>query len=311
MATVAPQLALQPKPLRQAPAWYRLGRRLYEYFSLARLNKPIGIWLLLWPVLWALWIASEGRPSERILLIFLAGVVVMRSAGCIINDLADRNIDSHVKRTRARPLAARRVSPMEAIVVFFLFIGCALWLVTRLDHMTVMLSIVGAALTVSYPFFKRFFAVPQLYLGVSFGGWAVPMAFSAQAQSLPRVCWLLFIAAVIWAVVYDTIYAMVDREDDIKIGVKSSAILFADMDRFIIGIMQVMMLAALVLAGRSMQFGHWYYAGLIGAGLLFVYQQWLIRKREPQACLRAFQNNALVGMAVFLGIVLHYVYTAE
>src|SRR5512146_664398 len=216
---------------KEAPLYHRLARRLEEYARLARFDRPIGTWLLLWPALWALWVAGYGRPDQKVLIVFALGVVVMRAAGCIINDLADRNIDPHVKRTRERPLAARRVSPHEAIALFILLGAAALWLVTRLDPFTVKLSIVGAVLTVSYPLAKRFFALPQLYLGISFGGWGIPMAFSAQLGTLPRVAWMLFIAAVIWAVIYDTMYAMVDRDDDLRLGVRSTAILFADMDR--------------------------------------------------------------------------------
>jgi len=293
---------------RQAPLYHRLARRVEEYGRLARFDRLIGTWLLLWPALWALWVAGGGRPDQKVLIVFALGVVVMRAAGCIINDFADRDIDPHVKRTRERPLAARRVSPTEALVLFVILGAAALWLVSRLNLFTVKLAIIGAALTVSYPFVKRFFPLPQLYLGISFGGWSVPMAFAAQRDSLPRIAWVLYIAAVIWAAVYDTIYAMIDREDDITIGVKSSAILFADMDRLLIGAMQAMMLLALVLAGRDMNFGGWYYAGLVAAGLLFLYQQWLIRAREPAACLRAFLNNNYVGMAIFIGVLLQYVY---
>jgi 4-hydroxybenzoate polyprenyltransferase len=308
MAAVSPDLLIATHHPDEAPLWYRLYCRVREYALLARLDRPIGTWLLLWPVLWALWVAGSGRPSERLLIIFTAGVIVMRAAGCIINDLADRNIDPHVKRTRERPLAARRVSPYEALVLFVLLGLVAVWLVTQLNLLTMKLSLVGAFLTITYPFCKRFFALPQLYLGISFGGWGVPMAFAAQLDSLPRIAWMLFIAAVIWAVVYDTIYAMVDREDDLKLGVKSTAILFADMDKAMIGILQALMLFALALAGREMHFGRSYYGGLIAAALLFVYQQWLIRNREPAACLRAFLNNNYVGLAIFVGLALQYLY---
>src|SRR5579883_2020453 len=294
---------------REAPLHHRLARRLEEYGRLARFDRPIGTWLLLWPALWALWIAGGGRPAPKVLIVFVLGVIVMRAAGCVINDFADRDIDPHVKRTRERPLAARRVSPAEALVLFLVLSGAGLWLVTRLNVFTVKLALIGAALTVSYPLVKRFFALPQLYLGISFGGWSVPMAFAAQRDSLPRIAWVLYIAAVIWAVAYDTIYAMVDREDDLTIGVKSSAILFADMDRLLIGALQAMMLLALALAGRDMKFGGWYYAGLVAAGLLFLYQQWLIRAREPAACMRAFLNNNYVGMAIFIGVLMQYLYT--
>jgi 4-hydroxybenzoate polyprenyltransferase len=308
MAAVIPELDLrEPKP-REAPFLYRIQRRIEEYALLARLDRPIGTWLLMWPALWGLWIAGAGRPHPRVLLVFVAGVFVMRAAGCVINDYADRNIDPHVRRTRDRPLAARRVSPREALYLFAVLITAALYLVTRLDFLTIQLAFIGAAMTVSYPFVKRIFPMPQLYLGISFGGWSVPMAFAAESGAVPRVAWVLYIAAVMWAAIYDTMYAMVDREDDLKVGVKSSAILFADMDKLLIGVMQVMMLFALMLAGRSMKFGQWYDAGVIGTGLLFVYQQWLIRKREPAGCLKAFFNNQYVGAVIFVGIMLQYLY---
>jgi 4-hydroxybenzoate polyprenyltransferase len=309
MAAISPDILLQPRKKREAPLPHRISRRLEEYALLARLNRPIGTWLLLWPALWALWIAGGGRPDQKVLIVFVLGVVVMRAAGCVINDFADRNIDPHVRRTRDRPLAARRVSPVEALVLFGVLIGAALVLVTFLDLLTIKLAFIGAALTVSYPFVKRVFPMPQLYLGISFGGWSVPMAFAAETGQLPRVAWVLYIAAVTWAAVYDTMYAMIDREDDLRIGVKSSAILFADMDKLLIFVMQAMMLFALELAGRSMHFGRWYYAGLIGAGLLFLYQQWLIRHREPAGCLRAFLNNQYVGLVIFVGLLLQYLYT--
>ncbi|HEY6824717.1 MAG TPA: 4-hydroxybenzoate octaprenyltransferase, partial [Steroidobacteraceae bacterium] len=299
---------LSTPTLPEAPFSYRLGRRLGGYGRLMRLDRPVGTWLLLWPALWALWIAGAGRPRPRVLIVFVAGVVVMRAAGCVINDFADRDIDPYVRRTRDRPLAARHVSPVEALVLFAVLIAVAAWLVTRLDRFTVELACIGALLTVSYPFVKRAFPLPQLYLGISFGGWSVLMAYAAQAGALPRVAWVLYIAAVIWASVYDTIYAMIDREDDIRIGVKSSAILFADMDRLLIGVMQAMMLYALYLVGIDMHFGRWYYAGIAGAAALFAWQQWLIRRRHPGGCLRAFLNNQYVGLVLFVGILLQYVY---
>jgi 4-hydroxybenzoate polyprenyltransferase len=300
------QLSFELKP-REAPFLHRLGRRVQEWVRLMRLDRPIGIWLLLWPELWALWIAGAGRPKPRILLIFVLGTVVMRSAGCVINDFADRNVDPFVRRTRDRPLAARRMGPREALVLFAVLSAIALYLALRLDSLTLKLAGIGALLTVSYPFLKRFFPLPQFYLGLAFG-WAVPMAFAAQSGALPRVAWLLFVTAVLWACVYDTLYAMVDREDDVKIGVRSSAILFADMDRLIVGIMQAMMLFALILVGRAMKFGEWYLGGVVTAGIFFAYQQWLIREREPAKCFRAFVNNQYVGLVVFVGILLEYVY---
>jgi len=307
MAATTPELPLTTKPL-EAPLAQRLGRRLTEYARLMRLDRPVGTWLLLWPALWALWIAGAGRPEPRVLIIFVLGVFVMRAAGCVINDYADRDIDPHIRRTRDRPLAARRVSPLEALVLFAVLNLIALYLVTRLNPLTIKLAVIGALLTITYPFFKRFFPLPQLYLGISFGGWSVLMAFAAEAAVLVRVAWVLFIAAALWAAIYDTIYAMVDREDDLKIGVKSSAILFADMDKFLIGTMQLMMLWALVLVGRNMHFGNWYYAGVAAAALFFLWQQWLIRRREPGGCLRAFLNNQYVGLVIFVGILLQYIY---
>jgi 4-hydroxybenzoate polyprenyltransferase len=308
MVAVAPELQLDEASYREAPFLYRVQRRVEEYALLARLDRPIGTWLLLWPALWALWVAGAGKPHPKILIVFVAGVFIMRAAGCVINDYADRNIDPHVRRTRDRPLAARRVAPREALYLFVVLITAALYLVTRLDLLTLELASIGALMTVSYPFVKRVFPMPQLYLGISFGGWSVPMAFAAERGVVPRVAWVLYIAAVMWAAIYDTMYAMVDREDDLKVGVKSSAILFADMDKLLIGVMQAMMLFALVLAGRSMHFGQWYDGGIVAAGLLFLYQQWLIRKREPAGCLKAFFNNNYVGMVIFVGILLQYLY---
>ena len=305
---LAPDLDLTPPRPRTAPLSYRLGRRLVEYALLARFDRPIGIWLLLWPVLWALWIAGAGHPAPRVLIVFALGVLAMRTAGCIINDLADRDIDPRIRRTSRRPLAARRVSPYEALVLFALLAAAALWLVLQLDTFTFRLSLIGAALTVSYPFVKRFFPLPQLYLGISFGGWGVPMAFAAQTGQVPRIAWVIFMAAVIWAVIYDTLYAMVDREDDLKIGVRSTAIAFADMDCMMIGILQLLMLAALGLVGRTLDFGNWYYGGLVVAAATFLYQQWLIRARNPAACLQGFLNNNYTGIAIFAGILLQYLY---
>jgi len=306
MAAAQLDLDLDIKPV-EAPLAHRLGRRIEEYIRLSRLNRPIGIWLLMWPMLWALWIAGNGHPNPRVLIIFILGTVAMRSAGCIINDFTDRNVDPHVRRTRDRPLAARRASPFEALALFAVFIAAALWLVTRLDAATVRMAFIGAALAVSYPLFKRFFPLPQFYLGLAFG-WAVPMAFTAQLGHVPRLGWMLFLTTVLWAGIYDTLYAMVDRDDDLKIGVKSSAILFADMDKLLIGVMQAMMLFALMLIGRQLKFGDWYFGSLAAVAVFFLYQQWLIRNREPTACLRAFLNNHYVGMAVFIGILLEFVY---
>jgi 4-hydroxybenzoate polyprenyltransferase len=289
----------------RAPLLPQLERRVRNLAVLMRLDRPIGIWLLLWPTLWALWIAAHGHPQRRLLGIFLAGTVLMRSAGCVVNDLADRNIDPHVKRTRTRPLAFRVVSPYEALMLAALLGLAALALVLQLNRLTIELAVVGAALTISYPLLKRFFPLPQLYLGLCFG-WAVPMAFAATLGQVPRVGWLMLLAAVLWAGVYDTMYAMVDRDDDLRIGVQSSAILFGDMDRVIVAAMQVMVLYTLVLIGRGMHFNAGYRVGLIAGACFFAWQQWLIRKREREPCLRAFLNNNYFGIAVLAGIVLEY-----
>ena len=280
-----------------------LRRRLVDFALLMRLDKPVGIFLLLWPTLWALWIAAGTTPAVKLLVVFIAGTVVMRSAGCVINDYADRDIDPQVKRTRQRPLAARRLSPGEALALFAALVALALWLVMRLDQKTVLYSFVGAALTISYPFTKRFFPLPQFYLGAAFG-WAVPMAFVATVGSVPRVGWLLFIVTVLWAGVYDTIYAMVDRDDDLKLGVQSTAIAFGDMDRMIVGAMQGMVIVGLALAGRAAQLGWPFHASLVVGAGLFVWQQWTIRNRDRQACFRAFLNNHWFGLVVLVGVVL-------
>jgi 4-hydroxybenzoate polyprenyltransferase len=280
--------------------WLRRG---WNYAQLMRLDRPIGIFLLLWPTLWALWIASGGRPPLKVVAVFIAGTVVMRSAGCVINDFADRDIDPKVKRTWQRPLAARRVSPYEALALFAVLVLLALWLVTRLDRHTVQFSFIGAALTVSYPFMKRVFPLPQFYLGAAFG-WAVPMAFVATVGSVPKIGWLLFIVTLLWAGVYDTLYAMVDRDDDLKLGVQSTAVAFGDMDQVLVGAMQAMVVIGLLLAGRTVSL-HWPFnvALLAGTGM-FAWQQWLIRNRDRDACFRAFLNNNYFGLVVFVGVLL-------
>ena len=280
-----------------------LQRRLRTWVQITRLDKPIGIFLLLWPLLWALWIAAGGMPPLRTLAVFIAGTVVMRSAGCIINDFADRDIDYFAKRTRDRPLAARRLSPYEALGLFAVLIVVALWLVTRLDALTVRYAFVGAALTITYPFMKRFFPLPQLYLGAAFG-WAIPMGFVAIQGHVPQVGWLLFVVAVLWAGVYDTVYAMVDRDDDLKLDVRSAAILFGDNDRLLVGALQALVILGLLMAGHASQLGWPWYSGLaMGAGL-FGWQQWLIRQRARADCFRAFTNNGWFGLVVFVGALL-------
>jgi 4-hydroxybenzoate polyprenyltransferase len=267
-----------------------MKQRLLQYTYLMRLHKPIGIFLLLWPVLWALWIA---------------GVVLMRSAGCVINDYADRDFDPRVGRTRNRPIATGHVKPKEALVLFALLCLLAFGLVLLMNSLTVWMSLVGAFLATTYPFMKRYTHLPQVYLGAAFG-WAVPMAFAAQTGEVPKVAWLLFVATVLWATAYDTMYGMVDREDDLKIGVKSTAILFGESDRLIIAILQILLLLALVFAGQLAELGGYFYFGLLLASVLVLYQQYLIRRREPASCFRAFLNNNWLGAAVFGGIVLDY-----
>lgn len=270
-----------------------------------RLDRPIGIYLLLWPTMWALWLAAEGRPYPWLLAVFIGGVVLMRSAGCVLNDLADRNIDGHVRRTRQRPLPTGKVKPRQALLLAVVLMLLALLLVLTTNTLTIQLAVIAALLAASYPFMKRYTYVPQVHLGLAFG-WSVPMAFAAQINALPPIAWLTLIATVLWAVAYDTMYAMVDREDDIKIGVKSTAILFGDEDRLIIGIIQLMLLGVLLLIGSKAELGGMYYVGLAAATMLGIYQQFLIRNREPAQCLQAFLNNHWLGAAVFTGLLAHY-----
>ncbi len=284
-----------------------LKAQIAAYGRLIRFERPIGTLLLLWPTLWALWIAGEGHPRPDVFVVFVLGVFLMRSAGCAINDFADRRIDPHVQRTRDRPLASGQVSPVEALLLAAGFSLIALGLVSTMNRLTLMMALGGGFLAATYPFLKRFTSLPQVYLGVAFG-WAVPMAFAAQTGSVPRVAWLLFISVVIWAVVYDTMYAMVDREDDRRIGVRSSAILFGDADRVIIGSLQVLVVVALIMAGRQVGLGGWFLGGVAVAAGLFGWQQVLIAHREPAACFRAFLHNNWVGLAVFAGILLDYTF---
>jgi 4-hydroxybenzoate polyprenyltransferase len=286
-----------------------LGAQFGRYARLMRLHQPVGIWLLLWPTLWALWIAGEGRPDERMLIVFVLGTIVARSAGCIINDLVDRKIDAHVRRTSGRPLATGEVVTAEAVILFIGLMLIALGLVLTLSRPTLYFALGGAAVTMIYPFAKRFFSAPQLVLGVAFA-WGAPMAYVAQLGSVPRLGWLLFLTALVWVVVYDTEYAMVDREDDARLGVHSTAILFGEMDRLLIGVLQVSLLAGFVLVGRGAELGAWYYGGLAAAAALCIHQQILIKNRERERCFRAFLSNAWLGAAVFVGIMLDYFYAS-
>jgi len=285
-----------------------LSGRLREYALLMRLNRPIGIFLLLWPTLWALLIAGDGHPPPRIVLVFILGVILMRSAGCVINDFADREIDRFVARTRNRPLTAGRVSTGEAKVLFIVLCLAAFALVLTLNPLTIMLSVVAVLLAGTYPFMKRVTHLPQVYLGATFG-WAVPMAFAAVTGGVPPIGWLMFTATVVWATVYDTMYAMVDRDDDIVLGVKSTAILFGDADRQIIGVLQVMLLICLVMIGHQAGLGWYYYGSLVIAALLALYQQGLIRYRERASCLEAFLNNNWFGAVIFMGMLLDYLFS--
>jgi 4-hydroxybenzoate polyprenyltransferase len=291
------------KELRTGPVTWR--ERLYRYGLLVRLNKPIGILLLMWPTLWALWIAGEGQPPWQIVLVFMFGVALMRSAGCAINDFADRKIDGHVSRTRLRPIAIGLVSPQEALGVFVVLSLLAFSLLFLLNWQTMVLSVGAVILAAAYPFMKRYTYYPQVVLGAAFG-WAVPMAFMAVTELLPPVTWLLFTATLVWALIYDTQYAMVDRDDDLKIGVKSTAILFGQYDLLIIGILQAVMLALLLVIGLLVGRGWLYYAGLIAGSGFFIYQQLISLERDPKACFEAFLNNNHFGMVVFLGLLLDY-----
>jgi 4-hydroxybenzoate polyprenyltransferase len=279
--------------------------RAKQYWLLARFDRPIGILILLWPALWALWVASNGKPDTLVLTVICSGVILMRAAGCVINDYADRDFDPHVERTKQRPIAAGKVTPKEALVFFLVLISCAFSLVLLLNTFTILLSFGGAFLAASYPFMKRYTQLPQAYLGIAFG-WAVPMSFSAQINAIPTVGWLMYIAVILWALVYDTMYAMVDKEDDLKIGVKSTAILFGDYDRHIMAVLQIIILSLLVIIGIMQHSGLAYYIGVLCAAGLSIYQQSLIFHREKHLCFKAFLNNNWFGLAVFMGLFIDY-----
>lgn len=279
-----------------------VGQRLNAYTRLIRMDRPIGSLLLMWPMLWALWIAGRGHPDGYVLLVFVAGVFLMRSAGCAINDYADRDFDPHVERTRQRPLAAGEIRPWEALAVAALLALVSFALVLTMNRLTVMLSFVAVALAAVYPFTKRWTQWPQLFLGFAFA-WAVPMAFAAQSGHLGMGAWGMFAASCLWIVAYDTEYAMVDRDDDLAIGVKSTAIRFGRFDRLIIGLFQAGFLAVMAVLGRHFGLGLPYDAGLVAALVLFAYQQWLMRRRARAPCFRAFLHNNWVGTVIFLGVV--------
>ena len=275
------------------------------YVQLARIDKPIGTLLLLWPTLWALCLAAGGLPDPWILTVFVVGVFLMRSAGCVINDYADRNFDGHVKRTAGRPLPMGRVDEREVLILFAVLALISFALVLTLNPLTIGLSFAGLLLAVCYPFMKRYIPIPQLVLGMAFS-WSIPMGYAAQANALPPVAWLLFLANLLWTIAYDTYYAMADREDDLKIGVKSTAILFGDADRLIIASLQGLALLCLLLAGSKFQLGLCFQLGLLVAAACFVWEYRQTRNRKPMACFNAFLHNHWAGLAIFLGIVADY-----
>jgi len=304
-----PTSATPKRPVTPAPAfsniWWR--ERLPHYARLVRADKPIGTLLLLWPTLWGLWIAAKGMPPLGTLLIFVAGVWLTRSAGCVINDYADRWLDGQVERTKLRPLVTGQVSTREALIIFAVLMLVALFLVLLTNRLTILLSFAGIALAASYPFLKRYTWFPQVYLGIAFG-WSIPMGFAAVSGEVPPLAWLLFVANVLWSTAYDTWYAMVDREDDIRMGSRSTAILFGDIDLIAIGVLQVGFLASLALVGSRAELGLFWYAGLGVAGLLIAWQFWTARDRSREHCFRAFLHNNWVGMVVFVGLVVDEVH---
>ena len=282
-----------------------LSQRLSEYGKLMRLDKPIGILLLMWPTLWALWVAGAGRPALGVVAIFVVGTVLMRSAGCVINDYADRDFDGHVERTRHRPLAARRVTPKEALALAAGLALLSFLLVLPLNALTIALSVPAVFLAGSYPFTKRFLAIPQAYLGIAFG-FGIPMAFAALQGEVPMVAWVMLLANVFWAVAYDTEYAMVDRPDDLKIGIKTSAITFGRFDVAAVMICYGLTLALLGWVGLTTGGGLFFLAGLAVAAGIMVYHYTLIRERDRPKCFKAFLHNNWVGAAIFVGWVVDY-----
>lgn len=286
------------------------SRPTSPYIRLMRLDRPIGIYLVLWPTLWSLWLAAEGAPGVKNLVIFILGCVLMRSAGCVINDLADRNLDGHVARTKDRPLVRGEVTALEAAGLFALLCFVAFILVLFTNSLTVKLSFVGLALAASYPFMKRYTHLPQIVLGAAFA-WAIPMAFAAETRSVPMEAWLIYTAVLLWTVCYDTFYAMVDREDDLRAGIKSTAVLFGDMDKLMTGTLQVLTLITLLFVGKRFELNWFYYLSLVVVAVLFAYQQYLIRNRTRSGCFAAFLHNNWVGMVIFIGIAGHYAISAH
>ena len=281
-----------------------MRKKLQAYVALTRLNRPVGIYLLLWPTLWSLWLAANGQPQLSVLIVFLAGVVLTRSAGCILNDCIDRRLDAQVARTSDRPLVTEELKLTEALILAAILLLIAFILVLTINHRTVLMSVAALALAASYPWMKRLHHWPQLYLGLTFG-WGIPMAWTAQTDTWPEpAVWLLYLANLCWVIAYDTIYALADREDDLRAGIKSTAVLFGRHDRPLIALFQAAALVFLAAAGGTYHLGPWFYLGLAAAAAHAVYQQHLIRRREPENCLRAFTSNAWFGLLIFLGIFL-------
>lgn len=292
------QINIKQKIIQQHP-------KAWDFVELMRLDKPIGIYLLLWPTAWALWIAGDGKPGFRLTLIFFCGVILMRSAGCAINDFADRHFDGQVARTKNRPLVTGRLHSWEALACAAALVIIAFILVLQVNTLTVYWSMGALAIASIYPFMKRYTHLPQVVLGAAFA-WSIPMAFSAQKNLVPDEAWLIYIATVLWTIAYDTMYAMADRDDDLKAGIKSTAILFGDADKLIIGILQLLSLCSLLLLASKQELSVYFYISIFCAALFFIYQQWLIKNREPDQCLKAFKNNHWVGAIIFLGLVIHY-----
>ena len=280
-------------------------KKLKNYLLLMRLDKPIGIWLLMWPMLWSMWVSTDGQVNEALLIVFLFGVIIMRSAGCVLNDIADKNIDPFVKRTKDRPIASGKVSAREGKKLFILLMAIAFRLLFFLNAATKLLALIGALITIVYPFLKRVISAPQLFLGVAFG-WAVPMTFSANLGYVNSTGWLIFVIAIFWAIIYDTYYAMVDRDDDINLPVKSTAILFGKYDLVVIGICQIIMVSLLILLAKNIYATIWVYLSVFISSCIMIHHQIITKKRQREACFRAFYNNHYIGMVMFVGILLNY-----
>ena len=283
------------------PSFFSQGR-LNNYVQLTRLNRPIGIYLLLWPTLWALWLSADGWPEPELFIIFVLGTVFMRSAGCVINDYADRDFDGHVKRTRQRPMATGKVTKKEALILFAVLMVASFLLVLMTNPLTIALSFAGAGLAATYPFMKRFTHWPQAVLGAAFA-WGIPMAWAAQSNAIAPVAWVLFAAFLLWTIAYDTQYAMVDRDDDLTIGIKSTAILFGENDNIIIVLLQIFTLLALAAAGFMTNLGVAYFLGLVFMAGSFFYQYTLTKERDRDGCFQAFLSNHWAGLAVLIGII--------